>query len=457
MAGISIRLKKILEKRSLTGLLTATAYSAVLSSGNWIIAVSSVFFFSILVNKFSREHNISVIYQIYITYTVAISLILSGPLQLMFTRYVADRLFEKQIDKILPNYFGALALCMGYSFLISIFLSFYFFHSIPFFYHIIFSFTISTLSGVWMSNAVLSGLKSYRYIIFSFGFSYLFIGFAILFASRFGLIWTFISFYAGQVLLLFLLIIRMILDYSSDRLFEFDFLKKRKFYYSLGVTGFFYNLGIWADKFIFWFNPSTGQQVFGNLRASVLYDIPVILSYICLIPGIAVFFMKLEVEFAESYDNYYRAVRDWGRLDDLYRLGNKVIDSARTTFYDTLRAQGIGAILIFFFEEKIFDFFKLPSIYIPLFNILFTGAILQLSFMVIFALLSYFDRKKQIALMSVIFSIGNIIFSLLTQFLGPYYYGYGFGLSLLIATTTGILFLRRFLNDIHYRTFVFLT
>ncbi|WP_059175483.1 exopolysaccharide Pel transporter PelG [Thermodesulfovibrio aggregans] len=454
MAGISIQLKKFLEKRSLIGLVTATAYSAVLSSGNWIIAVVSVFFFSLLTNKFVKEPNTTLIYQIYITYTVAISLILSGPLQLMFTRYVADRLFEKQIDRVLPNYFGALAICMGYSFVISLFISFYFFESLPFYYHIIFSFTISTLSGVWLSNALLSGLKSYRYIIFSFCFCYLLIGVLLFFTSRFGIIWTFISFYTGQVLLLFLLVTRIILDYSTDRLFEFDFLSKRKSYYSLGVAGFFYNLGIWSDKFIFWFNPFTGNQVFGNLRTSVLYDIPIILAYISLIPGIAIFFMKVEIEFAESYDNYYRAVRDWGRLDDLYRLGNKMIENVRTTFYDTLRVQGIWSVLIFFFEEKIFYFLKLPSLYIPLFNILLTGALLQLSFMVVFAFLSYFDKRRQIALISIIFCTGNIILSILTQFLGPYYYGYGFALSLLIATTTGILFLRRFLDDIHYRTFV---
>ncbi len=169
----------------------------------------------------------------------------------MFTRYVADRLFEKQIDRVLPNYFGALAICMGYSFVISLFISFYFFESLPFYYHIIFSFTISTLSGVWLSNALLSGLKSYRYIIFSFCFCYLLIGVLLFFTSRFGIIWTFISFYTGQVLLLFLLVTRIILDYSTDRLFEFDFLSKRKSYYSLGVAGFFYNLGIWSDKFIF--------------------------------------------------------------------------------------------------------------------------------------------------------------------------------------------------------------
>lgn len=456
MAGISIRLKKLLQKRSLTAVLTATGYSAMLSSGNWIIAVGSVFLFSIFAHWILKDPRIPIIYQIYITYTVAISLILSGPIQLMFTRYVADRIFEKQIQKVLPNYFGALAFCMGYSFLISLCLSFYFFEGLPYYYHLFFSFTVSTLSGVWISNALLSGLKNYNYILFAFSLSYILIGVLFLFSSKYGIIWGFISFYVGQALLLTLLILRIILDYYSELVFDFEFLNRKKAYYSLAVSGFFYNIAIWADKFIFWFNPDTSQKIFGNIRASMVYDIPIILSYISLIPGLAVFFLKLETEFAESYDNYYNAVRTWGKLADLYRFANKMIDNARTTFYDTLRLQGISGVFIFFLEEKFFSLLNLSSLYLPLFNILLIGAMLQLAFMVVFALLSYVDRRQEIAMISMIFAFANIGFTILSHYLGPYYYGYGFAFAGLLATVSGIILLRRFLDEIHYRTFVFI-
>jgi len=94
LAGISIQLNKILKKSGLTNLLAATAYSAVLSSGNWIIAVVSIFVSSTLSHKFAKTPDTTIIYQIYITYTLAISLIVSGPLQLMFTRYIADKFLK---------------------------------------------------------------------------------------------------------------------------------------------------------------------------------------------------------------------------------------------------------------------------------------------------------------------------------------------------------------------------
>ncbi|NPA32536.1 MAG: exopolysaccharide Pel transporter PelG, partial [Aquificae bacterium] len=250
------------------------------------------------------------------------------------------------------------------------------------------------------------------------------------------------------------LLFRVVRDYPSDRLFETDFLRPSRSYYSLALSGLFYNVAIWADKFVFWFSPKTGDPVFGNIRSSVVYDIPVILAYLSLIPGIAVFFLKIEVEFAEEYDNYYRAVRDWGRLEDLYRLANKMIEGARATLYETLRAQGIGTVFIIFSERVIFKLLKIPLLYIPLFNVLLVGALLQLAFMVIFALLSYFDRRHELVVITSLFAFGNLGLSIISQLLGPYFYGYGYALSLLVSVVAGMLLLRRFLGEIHYRTYM---
>jgi hypothetical protein len=47
-------------------------------------------------------------FQVSVTYLIAVSLILTGFVQLAFTRFVADRLFEKRATIILPNFNGLL-------------------------------------------------------------------------------------------------------------------------------------------------------------------------------------------------------------------------------------------------------------------------------------------------------------------------------------------------------------
>jgi hypothetical protein len=96
------------------------------------------------------------------------------------------------------------------------------------------------------------------------------------------------------------------------RLIAFDFLQPKSLYGTLVLTGFLYNLGIWADKLMFWAYPDTSQVIIGGLRASLIYDIPVFLSYLSIIPGMAVFLVRIETDFVEYYDKFFTAVRQGG-------------------------------------------------------------------------------------------------------------------------------------------------
>ena len=78
------------------------------------------------------------------------------------------------------------------------------------------------------------------------------------------------------------------------------------------AVGLLYNLAIWIDKIVFWFAADTGMNVIGPLRASVIYDMPVFLAYLSIIPGMAVFLVRFETDFVEWYDKFYNAVREGG-------------------------------------------------------------------------------------------------------------------------------------------------
>ena len=51
-------------------------------------------------------------FQTSVTYLVACSLIYTGLVQLAFTRFISDRLFEKRKDMVLPNLHGLLVLVL---------------------------------------------------------------------------------------------------------------------------------------------------------------------------------------------------------------------------------------------------------------------------------------------------------------------------------------------------------
>ena len=454
MAGIGFELRSIIRERKLSSIVRAFGYSAMLSSGPYFISILSIIFASWLAYRYVEHGAMVRQFQVTITYLIAFSLIFTGATQLLFTRYISDMLFVKEFWRVMPNFMGVVFLNMSVGFVVGLVFVLWAFKGVGFLYGVLFLFSFTPLCGVWMTTILLTSLKSYKYILYSFGAGYgSFIVLAFLLMG-YGLEGLMFAFMFGQAVLFTMLSAYIIYSFRSDRILEFDFTNARKIYPSLILTGFFYNLGVWADKFVFWFNEPTSQVIIGPLRASALYDIPVFLAYLTIAPGMASLFLKLEGEFAEIYDRYYKAVREGATLDKLYDLGDEVVDSARTLILDVMRIQAIGLIFVFLFEVVIFKFFGLSILYIPLFNILSIGTFLQLLFIGLLSLAFYFDRRREALITSFTFVVLNFAFSQFTVFLGPYYYGYGFALSLFVANLMGIILLRRFLYEIHYQTFM---
>ena len=170
----------------------------------------------------------------------------------------------------------------------------------------------------------------------------------------------------------------------------------------------------------------------------------------------AVFFLKLEGEFAGYYAAYYEAIVNGKALEEIYEAGNKMILSARGVFFDVIRIQGIAVILILLINSIIFKFFGISFVYIPLFHVLLVGAMLQLVLMVIIGFLFYFDKRNASLFVSFSFFLLNFLFTYISIQMGPYYYGYGYAASLLVCVVIGSIFIRGFLNEIHYHTYMFI-
>ena len=135
------------------------------------------------------------------------------------------------------------------------------------------------LSASWIAVVLLSSLRDYRGVVLGFLLGYsLSVGGALLLRPL-GLVGLLAGFLFGQVALLIAMVGLITRRFPSKTLVSFEFLDRRRAYFTLAATGFLYNLGIWIDKLLFWFTPSTSEPVLGPLRASIIYDIPIFLAY----------------------------------------------------------------------------------------------------------------------------------------------------------------------------------
>ncbi len=464
MAGIGFQLKKILEERSLTSILKTFGYSAVLSSGPWVISMIIILGIGLTnIYIFHTKDQDDIMLKASVTYVSALALssIYTGFLQLPFTRFVADRMYEKRYYLVLPNFLGTIIITIGIGSILASLLAIIIFNSQSNFFILLYITLFVVLSCVWVANILAASLKLYKLVILFYLLGYISIYICSIFLREYQIIGLLISFIIGNSILFILLFLGIIYFYPSSnknnkRFIRFDMFKQNygKFYWKLGWSGMLYNISIWIDKVIFWFSPIVGYAVIDNLHASMVYDFPIFLAYLSIIPGMAIFFFRLEADFAESYANFYRAINKHGTLEQIKSYKQDMIDGVKRSIQEVLFVQGMFNILLFLSAEELFKLFMLPKLYLPLFYVDVIGVQLQLGFMSILAYLYYLDRQKEALIYTLLFVILNALLTWISIQLGPYFYGYGFSIALLILFVASINTLNNILRELDYQTFM---
>ncbi len=454
MAGIGFELRKLMQGESYSSLVMAYAYAGIISSGPWILSIVAVLLIGIISIPVVIPALLVSKFQTVVTYLIAGSLILTGLVQLAFTRYAADRIFCKEHYRLLPNLNGLLALVIPAAAIISYPVGLCCFTQQSLLFRLLFAATFVVLCCVWVTAILLSGLKAYKAILANFALGYgsaLALTILLRHGNLEGLVLAFLT---GQFIV-FLGMMRIIArDYPSNRFIEFDFLGKGRMFRSLMATGLFYNLGIWGDKFVFWFHPVTGRQVIGPLRGSLVYDLPVFLAYLAIIPGMAVFLVRMESDFVEYYDRFYDAVREGGSLSYIQEMKDEMVRVAREGLYDIMKIQGITTMVVIVAGSRLLALAGIAEIHLPLLAIQVAAAGFQVVLLGILNIFFYLDKRRRVLILTGCFTVLNLLFTLVSIQLGPYYYGYGFALALVAVIAVGMIFLDEDLERLEYETFM---
>lgn len=454
MAGIGFELRKLLRDGSFFGLLRAYGFAGLISSGPWVFSIVGVMLTGVLAWGFVSPAVRIIQFLVSITYLMAASLILTGAQQLLFSRYVADRLFEGRKDAVLPNLMGALTLTSVLAIVTAAPLLAFFFPAESLLYRVIMLSSFALLCDLWILTVLLSGLKSYVAIltIFFGGYTLTVVGSLVL--RRHGLEGLLGGFLLGQAVMFFAMLALVVRGYPSDRLIAFDFLRPSQAHYSLAVTGFFFNLAIWADKLLFWINPGTSEPVIGPLRSSIIYDLPIFLAYLAIVPGMAIFLVRVETDFAEQYDAFYDAVREGDTLTHIEHFKDRMVYAVRQGIYEILKVQGLTVVVLLLIGPSLLRWIGISPLYLQLYGVDLVSVSVQVLFLAILNVFFYLDQRRVALGLALLFAVTNVLFTLLTQILGAAFYGYGFALAVTLSSFVGLGILSRKLNRLEYETFM---
>ena len=464
MAGIGFQLKQILKEKSLTSVFKTFGMTAVLSSGPWVISMVIILGIGLTNVYFTQNGKPdNIMLQASVTYVSALALssIYTGFFQLTFTRFIADRLYEKRYYLVLPNFIGTIILIILVALILGFLLAITLFDTQSNLFVLLYITLFVVLSGVWMANILAASLKLYRHILLFYLIGYLVIYLVSVVLKEYEVIGLLIAFIIGNSLLFILLFLGIIYYYPSSNkknqsFIRFDMFTQKygKIHWKLGFSGTLYNTAIWVDKVIFWMSPIVGYAVIDKLHASMVYDFPIFLAYLSIIPGMAVFFYRLEVDFAFYYDGFYHAIGDHRTLHQIKGHKQGMIDTVKKSIQETLFVQGMFNILLFLSAEQLFELLRLPKLYLPLFYVDVIGVQLQLGFMSILAYLYYLDRQKEALWYTFGFVLLNALLTWVSIQMGPYFYGYGFSITLLVLFVLSIRTLNNILQELDYQTFM---
>ena len=119
-----------------------------------------------------------------------------------------------------------------------------------------------------------------------------------------------------------------------------------------------------------------------------------------------------------------------------------------------IKIQTIAALGLFIAGPWILETLRISQLYLPLLFIHLISAGLQVVLLGVINVFFYLDNRWIVLFLTGLFVTLNAVFTAITLWLGPEFYGYGIAAALTITIMLGFRFLDRVLESLEYKTFM---
>lgn len=463
MAGIGFLLRKLVRHDDFSGIIRAYFHAAIGAVGPWILIVltlGAISFFTAsatgTVPYFAAD--VSLVeevgeFQAIILYNVFFSFILASPLYVLSARYVADCLYRRDSSPVPGILISSLVFLLIPATLISS--AFYLFYATLNPLETVLSIVNFVLfAEIWLVMLYLSAIRNFRAITISWVTGMILTVFlAINLGQAYALLGLLVGLNLGLVLLLFSLKANILAEYP----YRYSHPKNFGFYFShykgLFWSGLFLFGGLWIDKVLMWTVPDALVHK-SHLRTYPLYDEAMFLSYLTIIPVMALFIFSLETNFYESYIRYIKNIENNATLalieEDKKTIITRIIENGRSFII----LQGSVSLIVILLAPNVLEWLGIDFLELTVFRLGVLGAFFAALNLIIVVFFSYFDSQENMLWTTGVMIVSNIVLTLLSQQLGFIYYGYGFALSMMISFFVGAMLFARLLKNLTYHIFI---
>ncbi|TAE34180.1 MAG: hypothetical protein EAY65_03565 [Alphaproteobacteria bacterium] len=453
MAGIGFELKKLTNHDNLIGVMHAYLSAGFAAAGPWLFTALALGGITMLyAQNMSVEALIE--FRVVLVYNLAASLVLSAPVFMVVTRYIADAIIAKDVTNIPSAMLGCLVVLIAIQIPVAFFFYGYYFE-LPLAFRLSAIANLFLLTCVWLLGVFLMALKDFKSVNLAYGVGMLVAVFlAHWLRADYGATGMMNGFNVGIMIIVFTLSAKVFAEYPYFYGRPFSYIAMFRPYYQLAVGGVFYNLAIWIDKLIMWFAPQRTLLEPSNLRYYSDYDSAMFLAYITIVPAMALFFFSVETHFFQFYRRFYDDILEHKSLSQIKKSGERLINSVLYHARTFLVLQGAIVFLCVMLAPQLMEAFSYNYRQIGIFRLGVLGGMFHVLALFGMIVLSYFDSRSRVMWLQCFFLVSNAVFTIITLYLGFSFYGYGYFLSSLLTFMLTMAVLFRFMGDLPYHAFV---
>ncbi len=452
MAGIGFELKKAFNKKGIFALLKAYGYSGLVCTGPMILGIVLLVGIRLLGIMADAAKSDLGLLNAMVTYTLLASLVAVNVLAMVTTRYIADCIYMKKEEEIMPSFYGSISVTLLLACpLYAIFLHF---SGIDFSYRFCCYVFFGELVVVWTEINYLTAVKNYREILKAFAVAVggsLAVGYIL-------------AVYMHMLPTIMSLLIAMCVGYGimgawyylllskyfpRGRCSSMKFLGWISAYPELAVLGLCLSLGLYGHIVIMWASP-INNCVKGLFYEAPQYDVPALLSFLSILITTINFVTSVEVEFYPKYKNFFGLLNSEMTYSD--------IEQARIEMEQTLTRELSYTFLKQFFSTMLFIilgtivFPKLPLGFnedmLGIYNVLCCAYAFYAIGNATMLIQLYFADNRGALISGATFMFFSFVGTIVTLFLDIKWYGFGFLLGSALFTVVSLAQLRKFLSKI---------
>ncbi|PIR38680.1 MAG: hypothetical protein COV35_05835 [Alphaproteobacteria bacterium CG11_big_fil_rev_8_21_14_0_20_39_49] len=452
MAGIGFVLRKLYRKDNLSGLLGACMHSVFASTGPWIFTVLALAIIGLISNHLV-ENSILMDFRSILIYNFSFSLVLSGPIFMICTRYLADSIHRRDVSTAIGMLFGGLSLLLLVSFCVAS--AFYFLYAnLTPFVAVCAVINFVLVSSVWFFSIFVSALKNYKIITNAFFIGMLVAVLAITqLAGIYGVAGMLNGFSIGLCVIIGILAANIFAEYPYKPVKPLAFIPYFTKYPKVALSGLIYNMAIWSDKWIMWFAPEATKLEIG-LRVYSDYDSAMFMAYLTTVPVMAIFLFNTETHFFERYLKFYRNIEQKVSLSEIQKSHRDIILSIFRNAGYLLVTQIVITSICILMAPKIIGLLNWNYMQVGILRYGLAGALFQVLTLFIIIIMSYFDNWKATLQIQLLFLVTNTALTAASLYSGFEYYGYGYFLSSFITFIVSVVIASVYVSKLPYHTFI---